>query len=110
MIHPKRGKVYNPEWADILEAAIPLLWNGEGSRRFDTLHTICSTLDNVEGAVGELTREITYRLHMAGQCAYFSTFYRVQVGQAVSNTEIQAARKAWMLDMIEEFRDGQNKQ
>lgn len=112
MIQPKRGKVYNPQWADILEEAIPLLWDGEGPVSGDTNRTICATLDGLEGEVHALQSEITQRLRNEASCFYFSTFYRnrAQAGSKsfISPQEIQAARKAWMLDMVEEFRDEQN--
>lgn len=117
MIHPERGTTYNPLWAGMLEKALPNLWNGTGVR--DRPHTICSSLGDIEGPVNDLIEEISDRLYKAAECVYFSTFLRKQLAgnsrtpkewvpdaavEIFNSQELQAARKAWMLDMIEEFR------
>lgn len=105
----KRGTTFNPEWAVALEKAIPFLW--DGVTKDSRAASICFALvDSKSLHARELYEEISCRLlSVNDEFVYFSDFYRTLVNPEASQVEVQDARKAWMLDMIEEFRDERNK-
>lgn len=91
----------NPEFVKALQDGLPKLWDGTGvvwdgySEEY-----ICSTIDNLK-----LQRLIESRLYKKGAEAAIT--YRGWAkrfsNKEFTSEELQAGRKAWMLDLIEEF-------
>lgn len=107
---PPRRNVYNPEWATLLHDSLEHLWDGVstgyGKERF-----ICFALINGAYSPNEdrsvlfsLQREIAERLTVEGEeFSTLSVWCDVVHKKVLTTTELQALRRAWMLDMIEEF-------
>jgi hypothetical protein len=102
----------NFEWADMLEEALPRLVvmaaDDDWESRKDQSWNICATLcpdpppyPKSEALRNEISRRII-------PFSFFSSWMIVGNNVSLSDYMLQQARKAWMLDMIAEFR-GQQK-
>lgn len=99
--------IINFEWADMLEEALPRL-NLTGEVTKGLCWNICATLcpdppsyPRSESLRDEISRRIS-------PFSFFSSWLIVGRNVSLSDYLLQQARKAWMLDMIAEFR-GQQK-
>lgn len=107
-IFPPRQGLYRPEFAEVLKRALPILWDGVPES--DTKHSmwICSCLaaENSE-TTASLTNLIAARLHPHATLTAYTISElnkRSEIERySLCREEAQANRRAWMLDMIEEF-------
>lgn len=98
--------VPNPEFVYLLEAALHVLWDGNGKR--DILGPtpemfICLAID--EAAPEDIPRYVKHELHsLIEERLNDGTFCVWAHEQGVFDMpSIQAGRKAWVLDLITEF-------
>lgn len=107
---PPRRNVYNPEWATLLKDSLEFLWDGVSARYgkecyicFALIYGAHSPNEDRSGLLS-LQREIAERLTVEGaKISMLQGWCSVVHKKQCSITELQASRRAWMLDMIEEF-------
>jgi hypothetical protein len=88
----------NPEFVQDLKAGLPKLWMARSKYEGTKQKFICFTLKN-----WLLRKEIGDRLE-CGYAITYSTWVKNELNvDVISDRKLQAARKAWMLDLIEEF-------
>jgi hypothetical protein len=92
----------NAEFVKDLKAGLRQLWNGRSSNRGLKEEFICFTLNN-----SDLRRIIESRLLHYGACTYtYGNWVRYIINvEEIATRKLQAGRKAWMLDLIEEFSE-----
>lgn len=87
----------SPRFVELLEGGLLKLWNGrKGKYSSGTTNFICNTFHTEEGAY-KLERLISVRLDYTTFDEWLRNRGRFTVKQ------VQEARRAWMLDMIQEF-------
>ena len=88
----------NPEFVKDLKAGLRQLWMARSKYEGNRPKFICFTLKDYS-----LRRIIESRLEYGGGITY-STWVKNELNvDVISDRKLQAGRKAWMLDLIEEF-------
>lgn len=107
-IFPPRQGLYRPEFAEVLKRALTILWDGAPESDTKGNMWICSCLasENSE-TTASLTNLIAARLHPHATLTAYTIAELNKNSEtefhSLDRVESQANRRAWMLDMIEEF-------